>query len=202
MMTNGPRITTGTTPVRPRATPTRTTLVRSAPMMTNGPRITTGTTPVTPMLTATPPPGGARTARVAPAATTAPVARRPSTTGPPLAMATSTGASPPPTGMPGAEIRTTPRMSLTTRPSPSLMPPSLTMSGTTLMTTSGAPRLGARTVTSTVLPPTVRPLPAPTTTSTPPRVVLLPPDGRVATSSDTAANPMPLPVRVLRATVP
>merc|ERR1739844_24472 len=56
-----------TTPLRPRATPTRTTLARSAPTMTNGPRITTGMTPVTPMLTATPPPGGARTARVAPA---------------------------------------------------------------------------------------------------------------------------------------
>ena len=88
------------TPLRLRATTTRTTLDASVPTMTSGLRTTTDTTPVRVMPTAVPLPRshGARAPATARVVTALP---------PPRPTAKTTGASPVPTGTPGAAIRTT-----------------------------------------------------------------------------------------------
>merc|ERR1719464_1798815 len=107
-------------------------------MTTSGPRTTTDTTLATPTPTDVLPPRhhGPVTLTTRTVATGNP---------PPRPTALATGANPAPTGTPGVAIRTTRRMSPTTRCRPRPTPPSPTTSGTTRTTTSGAPRLGART---------------------------------------------------------
>merc|ERR1711981_548914 len=83
----------------------------------------------------------------------------------------------------GAVTRTSPLTSLTTRPGPSPTMLSPMTNGTTRTTTSGAPRLGAKTETSSVPLPSARALPRltgmataerahklPLTTAAPPRL--------------------------------
>merc|ERR1719510_2200740 len=173
-----------TTPSPLSLTPTRAMLASSALTITSGLRTTTdmmtrtarATVLLLPLLPRMP--TNPLAASTDPTATvlTVPLRSReePARVLPRLATATAWPA-PPLTSTLGAVIRTSPSTSLTTRPGPSPTTPSPMTNGTTRTTISGAPRLGVRTETSTVPPPSARLPPTSTGMATAVREPRLPP---------------------------
>merc|ERR1719510_961916 len=173
-----------TTPSPLSLTPTRAMLASSALTMTSGLKTTTDmmtrTARATVLLLPRLPrmPTSPLATSTDPTATVLTVPLRlwevPARVLPRLATATAWPA-PPLTSTLGAVIRTSPSTSLTTRPGPSPTTPSPMTNGTTRTTISGAPRLGVRTETSTVPPPSDRPPPTSTGMATAVREPRLPP---------------------------